>query len=92
VTESVVTDNDCRQAWWSESIAVGSDLFVENIKKELQTWLRHLSPSLHVQMANQGDGTQPEALSANRQNLASLIKKDTMIIVTAATSIRLPYF
>jgi hypothetical protein len=43
-------------------------------------------------MANQGDRTQPEALSANRQNLASLIKKDTMIIVTAATSIRLPYF
>jgi putative transposase len=35
VTESVVTDNNCRQAWWSESIAVGSDFFVENIKKQL---------------------------------------------------------
>jgi putative transposase len=35
VAESVVTDNNRREAWWSESIAVGSDFFVENIKKKL---------------------------------------------------------
>jgi REP element-mobilizing transposase RayT len=30
----------CRQAWWSESIAVGSEFFVENIKSD------YLSPHL----------------------------------------------
>jgi putative transposase len=35
VNESVVTNANCREAWWSESVAVGSDSFVENIKRQL---------------------------------------------------------
>jgi phage gp46-like protein len=37
VTESLVTDNNCRQgqAWWSENIAVGSDFFVGKSEKNL---------------------------------------------------------
>jgi hypothetical protein len=35
LVESVVTDNNRREAWWTESIAVGSDFFVEDIKNKL---------------------------------------------------------